>query len=1186
MKRMRKIISIILGISLVVLSAPCSICAVEHNDNTQKLSVKKSFEGNQYVDTLFMYDFEVSSLDKYTNMKQVANSYIVDFGGEHKNVWSPGHTNFNLNDKVDNGLIVISFDIMQQNKDSPTFYLRTGDETYKNEGGDHGKMSETLAAGNGSLGFYSNSAGWTIQEKTSLKPGEWYEMAAFIDLDNSIVGYVIDGVFYSGGSYRRQDEISTVYFSCAKPASAVVDNLCAYKVDRRIFEDKELVKKLGITNNFTDSVDVTFKVGELGNAIYKKTPKIDGSVIISSRSFNDREIDVDVLVMTRSGKKIAEQSYSDNLPARGVSEHQITVSANDDYGYYDVYIALKNRGETEPFYTGVRSYSLVHAPDNFEKNPKYGINIHYRVDFLNNIATLGDPKDHIELAAKAGFGNTRSMIMEAHYRNNNNEMPPNNLYGVIKDWGMGICDVIFGNANAPSNDSEIKSFVNDFAVKAVGDINDIFGTTNNIEFEFWNEWNNHGSWFNRNSEPPEQYAKFAKEMYTVLKPKYPNTTFWGMAPVGVANSWIYKVLDAMENQEYMDGISVHPYERGLTPDAGPVILQSQQIKDELEKRGMKPLPIRATEWGWPTTDIRHKYEDIEKIQAGYYVRFAALCEEKDLYETSDYYEMVDGINGTMEDSFGLVRSPLEAVPYELKPLYFAVANYNRIMNGASPKGQVNLDNDDTVLLFKLRDGRDCAIVYNTKDNQSYNAVNLGCDKVTYCDMYGNEKDLCAVDGVFNLSLDAAPVYLIGNFDKTEDAEPLFTVNAVEIEAKENDVSVLKIARKTDKDFGIDIEKNDFCKISTDNFCGVIRNVRLEFGENIYNTELNYCMTYANKPVMYDKINIEKTSAIKADVSVKPKSVSALDKWVADFDLINKSEINPISGTLYVEAPVELKTEKKINNLAPGATKSFTFNIPDSVKKEHSITVKGRFVDDNQNEIPFSVSQEMELCIKSKTQKKIDGVLDSSEWNKYSGVTFRDGGKWVGITAKSQNYSGVAIDGGDSDLSGKLYAEWDDKYFYLAADVVDDVWAYDEKEPDRLYRADSIQFAMAPFKGSGDLSQFCIARMGDGDKLQIDRSPVASMIGIPDKSLYDLAISRDSNHTYYELKLPWEVIFPDGYTAEKNGQLAITLLINDNDGMGRKAYLEYGSGMGSGSANSGGYRSFYMWGERLIDTLKN
>ena len=58
----------------------------------------------------------------------------------------------------------------------------------------------------------------------------------------------------------------------------------------------EITKKLGLTTSFTDSVDVTFKVGEIGNAIYKKTPSIKGNVVVSNRAFEEREIEVEVVV--------------------------------------------------------------------------------------------------------------------------------------------------------------------------------------------------------------------------------------------------------------------------------------------------------------------------------------------------------------------------------------------------------------------------------------------------------------------------------------------------------------------------------------------------------------------------------------------------------------------------------------------------------------------------------------------------------------------------------------------------------------------------------------------------------------------------------------------------------------------------------------------------------------------------
>ena len=103
-------------------------------------------------------------------------------------------------------------------------------------------------------------------------------------------------------------------------------------------------------------------------------------------------------------------------------------------------------------------------------------------------------------------------------------------------------------------------------------------------------------------------------------------------------------------------------------------------------------------------------------------------------------------------------------------------------------------------------------------------------------------------------------------------------------------------------------------------------------------------------------------------------------------------------------------------------------------------------------------------------------------------------------------------------------------------------------------------------------------------MQCDRSPVPSMVGMVDKENYELSIKRDGTTTTYELKIPWTTVFPNGYMAERNGTMAITLLVNDNDGNGRKGYLEYGSGMGSGSASSAQYKSYHMLANRLIDDL--
>ena len=47
---------------------------------------------------------------------------------------------------------------------------------------------------------------------------------------------------------------------------------------------------------------------------------------------------------------------------------------------------------------------------------------------------------------------------------------------------------------------------------------------------------------------------------------------------------------------------------------------------------------------------------------------------------------------------------------------------------------------------------------------------------------------------------------------------------------------------------------------------------------------------------------------------------------------------------------------------------------------------------------------------------------------------------------------------------------------------------------------------------------------------------------------------------YELALPWSKLAP---TVAADGMLSLSMLVNDNDGGGRKGYIEWGSGIGTG-----------------------
>ena len=59
---------------------------------------------------------------------------------------------------------------------------------------------------------------------------------------------------------------------------------------------------------------------------------------------------------------------------------------------------------------------------------------------------------------------------------------------------------------------------------------------------------------------------------------------------------------------------------------------------------------------------------------------------------------------------------------------------------------------------------------------------------------------------------------------------------------------------------------------------------------------------------------------------------------------------------------------------------------------------------------------------------------------------------------------------------------------------------------------------------------------------------------------ELQITRSGNKTYYELKLPWEDIYATADDFNRK-HVYFSIILNDNDGRGRRGWLEFCPGIG-------------------------
>lgn len=162
--------------------------------------------------------------------------------------------------------------------------------------------------------------------------------------------------------------------------------------------------------------------------------------------------------------------------------------------------------------------------------------------------------------------------------------------------------------------------------------------------------------------------------------------------------------------------------------------------------------------------------------------------------------------------------------------------------------------------------------------------------------------------------------------------------------------------------------------------------------------------------------------------------------------------------------------------------------------------------------------------------------------------------------------------GEDDLYAKVWLAADDDNFYMTIQAKDNLHSGTSDDASSIWNDDGIQFALAqglPDSGSKyyELGMSLNQKLGSivycwNDGLGGGKAGVFKDA--------ECKITRD-NVTYittYELKLPWSSISP---ISRDDNMMSFSMLINDNDGMGRTGYLEWGSGIGS-TKDPGKYRT--------------
>ena len=146
--------------------------------------------------------------------------------------------------------------------------------------------------------------------------------------------------------------------------------------------------------------------------------------------------------------------------------------------------------------------------------------------------------------------------------------------------------------------------------------------------------------------------------------------------------------------------------------------------------------------------------------------------------------------------------------------------------------------------------------------------------------------------------------------------------------------------------------------------------------------------------------------------------------------------------------------------------------------------------------------------------------------------------------------------GPEDLSAFFHTMWDDEYFYIAAQVRDDRF----RQPfigTEVWMGDSVQFGIDP-----DYDRSLSYGEDDGEYgLALTQLGPQVVRWTGDGGVIrtaNLAVLRQDGITVYEAAIPWEEMAP--LRPEVGKTVGFSLVVNDDDGDGRKCWLEWLGGI--------------------------
>ncbi|HZX02230.1 sugar-binding protein [Kribbella sp.] len=683
---------------------------------------------------------------------------------------------------------------------------------------------------------------------------------------------------------------------------------------------------------------------------------------------------------------------------------------------------------------------------------------------------------------------------------------------------------------APSTDEQRDAFAR-YAVAAV----DEFGTEHTT-YELWNEWNLRDP-NGAAKASPENYVALLKTVSAAVRAKHPDVKLTGpsLAVINDWQGWFTKFAD-LGGLDYVDAVTIHPYVQPLDPEASVAYVNT--IRSIMAAHGSSK-PIYITEQGWATGTNPSAVS--EPAQARDLVRGQLLAYGNGVARYSSYNFMDSGNDpSNVEHRFGMVRNRLDArgalVP---KPSYVATAVLARQIDELPLIGQTRFGSNGYDVAFNAGGGQSVHAVWSTTPGLVNLAAPAG-SQVQITGLYGETSTLTAdAGGHVWVSAGPDPFYARGAISGVAPSNRFALSVAPEV-AGDTATGTLTFSNPDAVAHSFTVaaggaETSGSAAAGATATAGVSYPAQDSTGARVYRATVS---------VDGQAVALVSTTGVATPpLSVTGSHVvNGSGKDLLRFRVTNASSHAIAVAGLDWQSGTASGTLLAGSTIAANATQEVDVPITLSGASSWSASVRSAGMADVR--AAGVLSPVTSPTVARRYTVKLDGVIDPVVAAQPA------------IALEGTGTPPVTGWGGPSDLSGKLWLTHDDQNLYLSAKVTDDVFS----QPNRggnIWGGDGIQLGMtAGAPGEATSAQEIGVALTDAGPVDTWRWTPTSQAGVPPGVQAKVVRDEAAHTTTYEIAVPWSTL---GFAA-KDRLLSATVVVNENDGTGRRGWLSWGKGV--------------------------